>query len=167
MERKLEVHRSKSLRLENVLIKDIINTLEQDENEVYALDSIDLIVEQMENQIRSKGTQTVGPLIQYMGTKGRDDEEMDITVSFMVQANQFIHNVDPPFKMASLINVKDCMYVRFVGLEDDLQIAYQKLQVEAYENDIALKGSSYTVFVDADGEGDIVADIFMEKENVS
>ena len=93
-----------------------------------------------------------------------ENEELDITVSLMIQADKYINNPDPGFRMESVIKVANCMYVRFEGREEYLPIAYQRLQVEAYENDISLKGDSYTVFVDSDDEGNIVADIFIERE---
>lgn len=67
--------------------------------------------------------------------------------------------------MEPVIKVPGCMYLRFEGREEDLHIAYKKIEVDAYENDIDLKGNSYTIFVDAADDGNIVADIFMEKEN--
>jgi len=42
-----------------------------------------------------------------------------------------------------------------------LQFTYSKLQLHAFENDIKLKGNSYTVFVE-NKEGIMVADVFME-----
>jgi len=42
-----------------------------------------------------------------------------------------------------------------------LQFAYSKLQLHAFDNDIKLKGDSYTVFVE-NKEGKMVADVFME-----
>jgi len=53
------------------------------------------------------------------------------------------------------------LYTRFIGKETKLKYAYDKLGVYAYENDIELKGSTYTVFVDEDGEN-FIADVFME-----
>lgn len=163
MKKLLQVHNDKSLRLDNVLIKEVFNTLEDEAQESGAI-SIDFIVTQMENQIRSKGAKTIGPLIQYMGAESTRDEELNLSLSLLIQADSFIHKLDPGYRMERVVSVKNCMYIRFIGLEEDLQIAYQKLQVEAYEADIKLKGSSYTVFVDADDDGYITADIFMEKE---
>ncbi len=41
---------------------------------------------------------------------------------------------------------------------------YDKIQLEAFENDIPLKGDSYTIFVDRDEENEtITADVFMER----
>lgn len=161
----IEVHNNKSLRLDNVLIKQIFNTIEEDdvaENE--SEDFLEIVVEQMENQIKSKGAHSVGPLIQYFGLE-YGNEEMNISVSLMLQADRYINNPDPGYRMEPVIKVPGCMYLRFEGREEDLHIAYKKIEVDAYENDIDLKGNSYTIFVDAADDGNIVADIFMEKEN--
>ena len=167
MKEKMIVYSNKSLRLDNVLIKQVINTLElqRDLKEKTNEDTIELIVTQMENQIKSKGANTIGPIIQYSGPEF-SNEEMGLRISLMLQADRYIHNVDPGFRMEPVIKKNNCMYVRFEGSEEDLQIAYKKIQVEAYENDIILSGNSYTVFVDDDENDDesIMADIFMEKE---
>jgi len=47
-----------------------------------------------------------------------------------------------------------------------MKFAYDKINLYAFENDIKLKGDSYTVFVDSQEENDtIIADVFMEREN--
>ena len=81
----------------------------------------------------------------------------------MLQADKYINNVSYPYYMESVISVNNCMYTRFCGTEEDIQYAYQKIAVTAYEENIKLKGSSYTVFLDSDDSGNITADIFMER----
>lgn len=54
------------------------------------------------------------------------------------------------------------MYVRFFDSEEYLSIAYDKLKVIAYEEDIKLKDGNYTVYVDRI-ENKIIADVFMER----
>ena len=50
--------------------------------------------------------------------------------------------------------------------EEIAKFAYDKINLEAFENDIELTGESYTVFVDQnEEEGTIVADVFMPKVN--
>jgi hypothetical protein len=44
----------------------------------------------------------------------------------------------------------------------NLQFAYQKLNLVAFEENIKLKGDSYTIFVDRK-DGIITADVFMER----
>ena len=159
----IKIQGKKSLRLDNVLIKDIINisavdleTNEEDENF-----SIELEVEKMNNEIRTKGANQVGPLIQYSGASG-DEEALEIKVSLMLQVDRYINDVSAPYRRESVVQAKNCLYTRFTGAEEDIQFAYQKMQVTAYEEDIRLKGSSYTIFLDSDDEGNITADIFME-----
>ncbi len=68
--------------------------------------------------------------------------------------------------MESILRVTDCMYCRYIGLEEKLKIAYDKIGVEAFEKDIELSEESYTVFVNSnEEEGTITADIFIPKNN--
>jgi hypothetical protein len=56
------------------------------------------------------------------------------------------------------------MYVRYTGPEEKLKFAYDKIALTAFEDDIPLKGDSYTMFVDRNEEEDtIVAEVFMPK----
>lgn len=66
------------------------------------------------------------------------------------------------------IKVSNCLFARFMEKEENLQFAYSKLQLHAFENNIKLKGDSYTVFVDKK-DNKMVADVFMEvsKEDIS
>jgi hypothetical protein len=50
--------------------------------------------------------------------------------------------------------------VRFTGKTQQLNFAYMKLNVYAFENDVVLDGSSYTVFVNQSEENAII-DVFM------
>jgi hypothetical protein len=85
-----------------------------------------------------------------------------IIFNLLRQASTFIRHVEAPYTMESLLRIPNCMYVRFVGKEADLHFAYEKIGVTAYEEDIKLKGDSYTVFVDQ--QDDILtADIFMPR----
>ena len=45
-----------------------------------------------------------------------------------------------------------------------MKFAYDKIHLEAFENDIPLKEDNYTIFVDQNvEEGTIVADVFIPK----
>lgn len=164
MDKHIEIHRNKSLRLDNVLMKEIFDlaSLNESANNDDENLSLDLEVEKMINEIKSKGAIQVGPLIQFSGASV-EGETFQLTSSLMMQADRFINNIQPPYKMEPVIQAKDCMYTRFSGAEDDIHFAYQKIEVDAYENDIKLKGSNYTIFLDSDENGNITADIFMEK----
>ena len=54
----------------------------------------------------------------------------------MRQANNFIHNVEAPYTMESVLRVRNCMYARYTGPEEKLKLAYDKINVTAFEEDI-------------------------------
>ncbi len=118
----------------------------------------------MENYIKSKGSQTIGPLIQHIESSVNEQGEIDIVIKLLRQSSNFIQHVEPPYEMKSVIRVKNCMYVRYTGPESKLKFAYDKINLTAFEEDIELKGDSYTIFVDQN-EDNIIADVFMEKAN--
>lgn len=146
---------NKVLKLNNVLITRV-NIAEED------IDFGKLAL-QMENYIKSKGAMPIGPLIQKTSYCIDEEGQMDIHIYIMRQANSFIHNVETPYKMESLIRVQNCMYVRYIGPEEKLKFAYDKINVTAFEEDIELSNENYTIFVDQQDDN-IVADIFVEKK---
>lgn len=150
---KFQFNYNKTLKLTNALI---IQLGEED------FENINLVVEKMENYIKAKGYMPVGPLIQYSGTKINEAGELDITVKLIRQSSQFINHTEEPYKCESLMRIKNCMYVRYTGPETSLKFAYDKINLTAFEEDIKLKGDSYTVFVNQIDD-DIIADVFMER----
>ena len=155
---KLQFNTSKILKLQNVL-KSKIDLENQDMD-------LAVLVEKMQSYIKVKGAVQIGPLIQCTRTFVNEEEELDMEISLMLQCNHFINSVEKPYSMESVLRVTDCMYCRYMGPEEQLKIAYDKINVEAFENDIELEGESYTVFVDEnEEEGTIVADVFVPKKN--
>jgi hypothetical protein len=121
----------------------------------------------MDLHIRQKGAQPIGPLIQKTSISVNDSGEPQMVITFIRQSDTYLHKVDSPYKMESIIKVSDCLYTRFIGEEDKMQFAYNKLNLMGYEEEIELTGESYTVFVDNDEENDtITADIFMPKKQM-
>lgn len=152
---KLQLSLDKVLKLTNVLKKDI-NPKE--------FEDFTKEVEFMENQIKVKGAIPKGPLVQYSNGIVNAEGEWEVEVKFLCQANNFIHNVDQPYSMESVLRVPNCMYCRYIGPEYKLKFAYDKINLEAFENDIELKGDNYTIFVAQNEEEDtIVADVFMPR----
>jgi len=149
-------NQSKIIKLTNVLkYKCILKKEDFDFN---------IAIEQMQAYIRVKGVMQIGPLIQYTKTFFNESNELDIEMILMLQCNNFIHSVEEPYSMESVIRVKECMYCRYIGPEEKLKFAYDKLNLEAFENDIQLKGDSYTIFVDRnEEENTIIADVFMPR----
>lgn len=163
MSRYIEIHRNKSLRLDNVLIKDVLEMpfIRENERRDAAL-SIEREVDKMVDEIKMKGANQVGPLVQYSCTSS-EENGFEIKIALMLQADRLINNTQPPYRMVPVIHLKNCLYTRFTGMEEDMQLAYQKMQVAAYEEDIKLKGSTYTVFLGSNDDGTITVDIFMEQ----
>jgi hypothetical protein len=149
---KIQVNRNKTLKLTNVLMKEI----DINENE-----GINKEVMQMENYLRNKGAKPIGPLIQYTDVEG-SGADIKVTLKLMRQSSTFIHNIEEPYKIESIIRVKNCMYARYNGEESKLRYTYDKINVIAFEEDIPLKGDSYTIFVNSNDDG-IIADVFMER----
>lgn len=154
MTNKIAIYFNKILKLCNVLVLDL-------EMEKHLLIQNEVI--RMDNYLKSRGSLTIGPIIQKTEYNVNDGGQLDIKISLMRQANNFIHNVEPPYTMESVLRVKNCMYARYTGPEEKLKLAYDKINVTAFEEDIELSNTSYTIFVDKQDEN-IVADIFVEKK---
>lgn len=146
------VSESKTLKLTNVLSRRIMP-------EDFA--NINLIVTQMENFVRSHGAQPIGPLVQHICiAKGPKPEPQ---MYLLRQANQLITRLDPQYHMDAVLRVKNCLYAHYVGPMARNELASQKLNIYAFEHDIKLAGSAYTIFVSQDDDEGVV-DVFMEKE---
>jgi hypothetical protein len=150
---KIIVRENKTLKLNNVLIREV------SENELMDINTISYM---MDSYIKTKGNAAVGPMINYTTTKVENDQ-MKLVLKLMVQLKNPIVNMEKPYEFKSQIRVPNCLFARFNEKEENLQFAYSKLQLHAFENDIKLKGDSYTIFVDQK-ENSMVADVFMEVE---
>ena len=152
---KIEISENKTLKLINVLIFEIAP--------VTCNEDLTRCILKMDNIIKSKGMASMGPIIQKTKYNINEEGQLDIKISLMRQVNNFIHSVEPPYKMESVLRVKNCMYARYTGPEEKLKLAYDKINVTAFEEDIELSNTSYTIFVDKQDDN-IVADIFVEKK---
>ena len=154
---RLQFHNSKTLKLTNVLkCKMDISDEEFDFHTQIA---------KMESFIKSKGAIQVGPLIQYVNTYVNEEEELDMEMIFMLQSNNFIHKLEAPYTMESVVRMSDCMYCRYSGPEENLKYAYDKIGVEAFESEVELSGENYTIFVSENEEEEtIIADVFMPRK---
>lgn len=150
--KKIILKENKILKLKNVLIREL------NESEI---SNIDHITYMMESYIKSKGIDIKGPLINHSEVSLDEYGNPKIIVRIMFQIDDNIRDIENSYKFESEVKVKNCIFARFSGSEENLQFAYQKLGVYAFENDIRLKGDSYTVFVNKESKN-IVVDIFME-----
>ena len=53
-----------------------------------------------------------------------DEGQLYVKISLIRQANNFIHNVEPPYTMESVLRVKNCMYARYTGPEEKLFLSF-------------------------------------------
>ena len=153
MQNIIEVKNNKILKLTNAIMQNM---------DIKEMNFITTMT-QIENFLKSKGAIPIGPLIQKTEYNVTDEGKLDIKITLMRQANNFIHNVEAPYTMESVLRVKDCMYAHYTGPEEKLKLAYDKINVTAFEEGIELGNTSYTVFVDK-LDDNIVADVFVEKK---
>lgn len=154
---KLQFNDKKILKLTNVLkYKLLVNA--EDFN-------FDAEIQKMQSYIKIKGAVQVGPLIQHTKTFLDEEGELNMDIVIMLQCNHFLHSVESPYSIESVLRIPNCLYCRYMGPEDKLKFAYDKIYLEAFENDISLKQDNYTVFVDQnEEEGSIIADVFVPRE---
>ena len=155
---KIPVSDNKTLKLSNACIYEIAN-----ESDFYNLDTI---IAQMENYIKAKGALPIGPLVQYTSVQINDAGEPQTTVRLILQANKYIVNLDPPYKIEPVLRCKNCLFARFEGEQEKLEMAFNKLNVIAYEEGIPLTGVTYTVFTSRSKDV-FSADVFMEKAEIA
>ena len=91
-----------------------------------------------------------------------DSDQFNFRIFLMRQANIFLHGVKAPYRMESIIRVRNCLYARYIGPEEHLGLAYDKINIAAFEENIELVNENYTIFVDQQ-DSDITADVFIEK----
>jgi hypothetical protein len=155
MPEKIIITNNKTLKLTNALIRKI----KEDEYSEFGK-----IVVMMEDYIKAKGAQPLGPLIQHSSVEKDEQGQVEVHLSLIRQANKYINHIESPYTMESIIRIRNCLYSRFVGEESQMKYAYDKLWVTAYEEGIKLKGDNYTIFVEST-EDQMTADIFMECVN--
>jgi hypothetical protein len=103
-------------------------------------------------------------MVNYTFAEGDEKGQIRIKLKLITQLKNPINNIEKPYEFKSQVRVSNCLFARFTEKEENLQYAYSKLNLYAFEKDIKLKGDSYTVFVNKD-EDNIVADVFMELQN--
>ncbi len=151
---KIILRENKTLKLNNVLIKELSEKEFMDMNRVAYM---------MDGYIKSKGNSVMGPMINYSSLVNDENGNPKLIVKIIFQLKNPIDNVDQPYEYEKQIKVTNCLFARFNEKEENLQFVYSKLQLYAFENNIKLLGSSYTVFVDKK-ENEIIADVFMKTE---
>ena len=148
--REIQVAEHKTLKLTNVLSRKV---------EVEDMGNLAIVLTQMQNFIRSHDAMPVGPIVQCV--KMRKGPNPTAEIYFMQQATQLIPRLDPGYQMDAVLRVRNCLYAHYTGPMSQNSLATQKLNIYAFENELELTGSVYTIFVNQD-EDEGVVDVFME-----
>lgn len=144
----IKVAENKTLKLTNVLSREI-----QPEE----MANMPLVLTQLHNFIKSHNAQPIGPLVQAVTIT----PEHQMKMFLMQQATQLIPQMEPGYHMDAVLRVKNCLYAHYTGPMNQSQLASAKLQIHAFENDLTLNGSVYTIYVSQDDD-EAVVDVFME-----
>ena len=89
------------------------------------------------------------------------DASPEPQIYFMMQVNQLIPRLEPGYEQDAVLRVKGCLYAHFTGPMDHSSLASQKLNIYAYEHEIELTGTTYSIYVNQDSENGVM-DVFME-----
>ena len=79
----------------------------------------------------------------------------------MIQIREEPESLEPPYTFDGTIKLSNCILARYKGDPFNLQMAYSKIQVYAFENELELKDEIYSIFVKQD-MNEITVDVFVE-----
>ena len=146
--KEIKVAENKTLKLTNVLSREI---------HPEEMARLPVVLTQMHNFIKSNNAQPIGPIVQAMVV----GEDRQMHLYMMQQATQLIPQMDPGYHMDAILRVKNCLYAHYVGPMSQSGLASQKLNIMAFEHELELTGTVYTIFVNQDDDEGVV-DTFME-----
>ena len=144
----IKVAENKTLKLTNVLSREI---------RPEEMASLPVVLTQMHNFIKSNNAQPIGPIIQSFAL-GEDHQKH---LYMMQQATQLIPRMEAGYSMDAVLRVRTCLYAHYVGPMSQSGLASQKLNILAFEHELELTGTVYTIFVNQDDDEGVV-DTFME-----
>jgi len=151
--KEIEIAEGKTLKLKNVLSKEIGS---QDGSEMQKA------MHMFQSYMKSISLTPYGPVI-IRSSVAFENGALIQRSRMMVQVRETPKAVDSPYYFDELIRVENCILARYRGDAGNVQMAYGKINVYAFENEIQLKGDTYTVFVEQNDNG-IMADVFIETE---
>lgn len=147
---KVEIKQNKKLKLVSTIKKslDHIN-----------ISNIEIEINKFIDEINLLKIQTFGPLI-IRNKETRISEEGNITADYdlYIQAHDY-KQYKNHFNILDELVVENCLYTRFEGKPECLQLAFNKLEIYEYEEDIVTRGDIFMVSLE-DSPEKIVMDIF-------
>ncbi len=153
--KKITFSPDKSMRLNNV-----IGFEAQVDNPKF---DMEMMLLKMQSYVKTRGTNQVGPLVQHMRLNTTEQGSIQVREEFLFQCSDFISDPEPPFYSLESVAVKNAMYSRFVGPQEKLKFAFDKIYLEAFEDDIELNGENYVVFVNNEDPDHRMIDVFVPK----
>ena len=147
----IKISENKNVTFNNVLSRRL-DAIDQE--------SIEKSSKMFESYVKREGLKPYGPLI-LRETAKLNDKEAVITSEMMIQLREAPKNVADPYTFQSKLRLEGCIMARYIGTIDNLQVAYSKLRVYAFEGDISLGPVNYTVLTPEEN-GVFCADIFNE-----
>lgn len=148
--REIQVAQNKTLKLTNVLARKI---------EAEDFGNLQIVLTQMQNFIKSHNALPVGPMIQCIRVPAGPNPQPEVYM--MQQTSQLIPRMESGYSQDAVLRVRGCLYAHYCGPMDQSALASQKLNILAFENELELTGSVYSIFVNQD-EDEAVVDVFME-----
>lgn len=148
--KKIEIKNNKKLKLKNVVIKELTNI---------NIENFEIEISKFLNEIKTLKIHTFGPLIiRNKGVKIIDDEKITSDYNLYIQAHDY-KQYKNQFTVLDEVVAEHCLYTRFEGKPENLQLAFNKLEIYEYEEDIITRGDIYMISLE-DSEDHIVMDIF-------
>ncbi|MFA9377909.1 MAG: hypothetical protein ACERKZ_14305 [Lachnotalea sp.] len=154
----------RALEIKEERILKLVNIIERKINEEESDLSMDVLVNQIDNYIMSKGAKCIGPLVHISEGKHDNNVEFKVENTLMRQLDRSLHHVDTEYKFYPILKIKNCYYCRFCGEEGDIHFVVDKIRVLAYENYKTIKSKVYVVYI-SNEDSKFVADIFVERED--
>ena len=108
--------------------------------------------------IRAQGASARGPLIQ-VARSGDDGPGGSGAIELVQQADRPVSVEGTRYRFDRRIELPRCAMAHFQGHVSDMHLAYSKLAVHAYEQEVSLSGIFYAVILGEEGT-EITSDVF-------
>jgi len=152
----ITVVNNKTLKLSNVISYSVDNSQFSDLNTA---------ILRMDDYIRSKGCQPIGPIIQHTVPVVAEDGTIEIHTQMMRQSNGYILHTEAPYHSDSVLRAKNCMFAHYCGDDTHIKLAIDKIRVMAFEDGTDLKEDSWLIYLNQSTDtDDVFADVFIERK---
>lgn len=147
----IQIVSGKTLKLNHVLSRKMNGA---DSEEVHR------VMHMFEAYAKSHKLTLYGPIIIHSCSELKDATTSQ-RMELMGQVREVPSKILPPYSYNETIRIENCLLVRYHGNIDKLPLAYGKLEIHCFENDLILQGEIYTIILE-EKENVITADIFAE-----